>query len=282
MLSKRTKFMAAICLFLILAAVLAGCSSRENSSASSASQSTLDKINKSGTLTVAVFSDVPPWGFYDSNHQLTGLDVDVANAMGQALGVKVNFVPTTNENRIPYLVTKKVDCVVASFSIHSDRRKVVDISEPYVISGAILVINTQNPNSASITGVGDLKGKTIAVAKGSFNDQLITQLAGSTAKDILRFDNVSDAYEALKEGKADAVCEDALGTAYLIKTQYPTLKIVGSLLSNDYEGIGVYPGDQRWLNWVNGFVEFDLLRNGEMKNILNKYGMPYTPVNTVY
>jgi len=278
-MKKRFGFILAVCQVLVIATLLSGCSSQNSSSA--ATGSALDKVLKSGTLTVAVFSDVPPWGFQDANHQPTGLDVDVANAMGKALGVKVEFVSTTNANRIPYLQTKKVDCVVASFTMNAERRKVVDFSMPYIVSGATLIINSKSASSASIKSIDDLKGKTIAVAKGSLNDELATSLAGKTAKDILRFDNVSDVFQALELGKADVVIEDVTAI-YIIKDQHPDFKAVGSLLSADYEGIGIYPGDQRWLNWVNGFVEFNLLRNGQMKDICSKYGIIYSPVNSVY
>lgn len=244
-------------------------------------ESTLDKVLKTGKLTVACFSDVPPIGYYNEKNELVGIDVEVAKKMAEALGVKIEFVSTTNANRIPYLLTNKVDCVIASFTMNAERRKVIEYSDPYFRGGAILVVNNNNPASANIKSIEDLAGKRIAVSKGSFNDELATELAGDIAKSILRFENVSDLYAALNTNKVEAVVEDVVLAGYIIKNQYPNLKVAGELLSNDLQGIGVRRGDQIWINWINGFI-LDLHSSGGMKAICEKYGVTYTPVHFVY
>jgi polar amino acid transport system substrate-binding protein len=274
---------------LVVAMVFAvvGCSSTPTASTTSttattaaASESVLDKVIKSGTIKIAVFEDVPPMGFLDDKQQLRGIDIDVANELGKALGVKVEFVPTTNANRIPYLVSNKVDCVLASFTMNSERRKVVEYSDTYFRGGAILVVNPDKPVSASIKTIADCAGKNIAVSKGSFNDELATKLIPG-AKSIIRFDNVSDVYTALQSGKADAVVEDVVLAGYVTKNQYPNLRVAGAPLSTDFWGIGVRRGDQMWVNWLDGFV-FDLLTSGKMKEICATYGVTYQPVSYVY
>lgn len=290
MFKKSSLLSLGLCL-LVLFSLLIGCGGQQASSsnnknseqalpAADEGQSTLDKVLKNGKLTVAVFSDVPPLGFNNEKNELIGIDIEVAKAMAEALDVKIEFVPTTNANRIPYLLSNKVDCVIASFTMNSERRKVVEYSDAYFRGGAILVVNTEKPTSAAIKGIDDLKGKNVAVSKGSFNDELATKLVGDAAN-IIRFDNVSDLYEALKTGKADAIVEDVVLAGYVTKNQYPTMKTAGDLLSIDTWGIGVRRGDQIWLNWLNGFV-FDLLSSGQMKEICNKYGVDYNPVHYVY
>jgi len=251
------------------------------STGSAQEKSVLDEVLDSGKLTVAVFSDVPPLGFYSEKNEPTGIDVDVAILMAETLGVKVEFVSTTNANRIPYLLTNKVDCVIASFTMNPERRKVVEFSDAYFRGGAILVTNPKNPNSAQVKGIQDLEGKNVAVSKGSFNDELATKLVGKTAKSIIRFDNVSDLYEALKDGKADAIVEDVVLAGYVTKNHYSYMKVTGDLLSIDTWGIGVRRGDQIWINWINGFI-FELLSSGGMKQICEKYGVTYSSVNYEY
>jgi len=269
-----------------MASALVGCgsstkSSSETTSTVGASASVLDKVVKDGTIKIAVFADVPPMGFMDAKQQLQGIDIDVAKEMAKALGdVKIEFVPPTNANRIPYLQSNKVDIVIASFTMNSERRKVVEYSDAYFRGGAILVVNPGKPASAAIKSIKDCAGKTIAVSKGSFNDELATKLIPG-AKEIIRFDNVSDVYTALQSGKADAVVEDVVLAGYVTKNQYPNLKVAGDLLSTDFWGIGARRGDQLWQNWVDGFV-FDLLTSGKMEEICAKYGVTYSPVNYVY
>lgn len=275
-------------LVVAMAVAVVGCTSKPTAgtaptttTAGAAATSVLDQVTKSGTIKIAVFSDVPPMGFMDDKQQLQGIDVDVAKELAKALGdVKIEFVPTTNANRIPYLVSNKVDCVLASFTMNSERRKVVEYSDAYFRGGAILVINPDRPASAAIKSIGDCAGKTIAVSKGSFNDELATKLIPG-AKEIIRFDNVSDVYTALQSGKADAVVEDVVLAGYVTKNQYANLKVAGDPLSTDFWGIGVRRGDQLWRNWLDGFV-FDLLTSGKMEEICAKYGVTYSPVNYSY
>ena len=265
-------------LFAVMVAILAvvmlsGC-------VEAADKSVLDKVLEEGKITIAVFSDVPPLGFTDEKNELTGIDVDVAKALAETLGVKVDFVSTTNANRIPYLVSGKVDLVIASFTMNPERRKVVEFTNQYFRGGAALVVNGANPNTSNIKGIADMKGMKIAVSKGSFNDEVATKLAGAT-NEIIRFDNVSDLYQALKSGKADAIVEDVVLAGYTIKNMYPELKTVGDLLSIDVWGMGVRRGDQIFLNWLNGFI-FDLCSSGKMAEICAKYGVDYNTVNYAY
>jgi len=272
MKSRRSAFI----LFIMVLALVFGVVSQL-----SAQESTLDKVLKAGKLTVAVFTDVPPIGFLDEKNQPTGIDVDVATAMAKALNVKLEFVSTTNANRIPYLLSNKVDCVVASFTMNPERRKVIEYSNVYFRGGAILVVNSKNSKSVAVKSTADLKGKTIAVSKGSFNDEVITAIAGKTAKEIIRFENVSDLYQSLKAGKVEAIVEDVVLAGYMTKNDYPEFKVTGDLLSNDLQGIGVRRGDQIWLNWINGFL-LDLCSSGQMKDICAKYGVTYSQVNFAY
>jgi polar amino acid transport system substrate-binding protein len=275
------KVLSLMLAIVLIAMSLGGCGNQStNATTNQPTTSLLDQIVKKGVITVGVFSDVPPLGFMDNKNELTGIDVDVAKAIATALNVKIVFVPTTNANRIPYLLTKKVDIIVAAFSMNSDRRKVVEFSDPYFRGGSTLIINTKDPKTANVKTLTDLKGENIAVAKGSLNDEIATKIAGGS-NSIIRFDNVSDVYQALKDGKADAICEDEVLAGYNIKNLYPEMKTVGDLLSVDATGIGVRRGDQIFLNWLNGFV-FDLLSSGQMKEICQKYGVTYNPVNFVY
>ena len=73
----------------------------------------LQDILSAGKVRIGVPVDVPPFGFVDANNQPVGLDVDVANLIGEALGVEVELQQITGANRIPYLVTNRQSVAVA-------------------------------------------------------------------------------------------------------------------------------------------------------------------------
>lgn len=247
---------------------------------STASNSLLDQIMDKGKVSIAVFSDVTPLGYMDENNELTGIEVDIAKDLAEQLGVEVELVPTTNQNRIPYLLTEKVDLVIAAFSMTNERRKVVEFSDAYFRGGAVLVLNSENEKTKDITDIRNMEGMKIAVSKGTMNDELATALAGDK-NEIQRYDNVSDVYMALTTGKADALVEDVALAGYTIQNDYPGLYTTGELLSVDVTGIGVRRGDQILLNWLNGYI-FDLLSSGRMKTICDEYGVTYYPAHFEY
>ncbi|MCE1695173.1 transporter substrate-binding domain-containing protein, partial [Enterobacter hormaechei] len=96
----------------------------------------LDDIKKAGTVRIAVFDSNPPFGFIDpQTKKLAGYDVDIANAIANDLGVKLELRPTNPANRIPLLSSKKIDLIAANFTITDERAKQVNFSIPYFATG---------------------------------------------------------------------------------------------------------------------------------------------------
>ncbi|TIT17899.1 MAG: transporter substrate-binding domain-containing protein, partial [Mesorhizobium sp.] len=91
----------------------------------------LSDIGARGTVRIAVPQDFPPFGSVGADMTPQGYDIDIANLIGEKLGAKVEIVPVTSANRIPYLQTNKVDLVISSLGKNPDREKVIDFSEAY-------------------------------------------------------------------------------------------------------------------------------------------------------
>lgn len=136
----------------------------------SAQANQLDDIQKKGTITIGVDISAPPYGMVDDNAKQTGFDIDSAKLLAEGLGVKLDIVPVTGPTRVQFLRTKKVDLIMASFSITDERKKVIDFSEPY---GVVPVV-VGGPEAVKVTGPQDLSGKAIAVTRGTTSDKIIT------------------------------------------------------------------------------------------------------------
>ena len=101
----------------------------------------LDDIKKAGVLRVASFDSNPPFGFVDAtSKQIEGLDVDYAKAIADKLGVKLQLQPTNPANRVPLLLSNKVDLVLANFTITPERAEQVNFSIPYFASGQLFIV----------------------------------------------------------------------------------------------------------------------------------------------
>jgi polar amino acid transport system substrate-binding protein len=159
----------------------------------------LADIKKAGVLNVGVFEDFPPFSSVSTDMSLRGYDIDVANALGKALGVKVKLVAVTGQNRIPSLIEHKVD-ILLSVGQSAEREKVIDFTAAY----APYYIAAIGPKALKVASAADLAGKTVAVNRGTLEDTSLTEAAPKTA-DIKRFDNYNGVITAFLSGQVQLI-----------------------------------------------------------------------------
>ena len=136
-------------------------------------QTALDDILAKKSITIAVPTDSAPYGYVSTDPQPQGLDIDMANLIGAKLGVKVELVPVTSANRIPYLQTKKADLVISALGKNPDREKVIDFTIAYSPFFQAIF----GPKSLTVKTPADLAGKTIGVTRGAMEDQEVGKIA---------------------------------------------------------------------------------------------------------
>jgi ABC-type amino acid transport substrate-binding protein len=210
-------------------------------------QSTLAEIKKRDKLIVGVKTDFPPFGSVDAAGKNVGFDVDVAYELTKAMlgdPNKVELVSVTSGNRIPYLQSGKIDIIVATVTINDERRKVVEFSEPYFLSGALILV----PKASAINDVKDLNGKKVAIIQGSITDQDLADLTPQATR--LKYGKVTECVLAVKAGHADAFVQDDILILKLAK-ENSDLRVAGNAFLPRPYGIAVRKGDIEFNNWVN-------------------------------
>ena len=117
----------------------------------------LSEILDAGVIKIAVPESFPPFGSVGSSLEHEGYDVDVAKLIAENLGVKVEIVPVSSKQRIPFLSSGKVDLVVSSMGANPERAKSIWFSSAYApfFSGVFAA------DSMDITSVADLAGKKV-------------------------------------------------------------------------------------------------------------------------
>ena len=117
--------------------------------------------------------------------EYVGYDVDVAKLIGKDLGVKVELVPVTSKQRIPFLETGKVDLVISSMGANPGRAKSIWFSSAYApfFSGAFA------KDSMAISSVKDLAGKKVGLTGGTLEDLELTKMAPKSAE-IIRLETM--------------------------------------------------------------------------------------------
>ena len=209
-----------ILLVLALAAVLAfaACKDDKKEAGKTPSASpTPAAIDISGVPELAdgkllIGSDIAyaPLEFYQTGTETPdGLDVDLAKAIAEALGVQVEFVNSGFDGLIEALNTDEFDAVMSAMTIDADRSKLVDFV-PYLNVGVGIVVPADNPNN--IAGLDDLCGLTVAVQLGTVQEKGLKALNDETCGDndvkIVTFDTNPLAVEDVSTGGADANYSD--------------------------------------------------------------------------
>ncbi|RZL87934.1 MAG: transporter substrate-binding domain-containing protein, partial [Variovorax sp.] len=167
-------------------------------------QTALDDVMKARSIKIAIPTDYPPYGFVGTDMAPQGLDVDVAKLIAAKLGVKVELVPVTSANRVPYLQTRKADLVVSTLGKNPDREKVIDFTSAYSpFFQAVFA-----PKTMAIKGWGDLAGKSVAVTRGAMEDQELAKVAPAGV-DVKRFEDNNATIAAFVAGQTQLVATSA-------------------------------------------------------------------------
>ena len=207
----------------------------------------LDDIRKAGVLRAAVFDSNPPFGLVDEqSHNIIGYDIDFAQAIAEALGVKLQLVPTNPANRIPLLQSGKADLIVADITITPERAKVIDFSTPYFVTGQQFLVPVDGSDK-----IDEYAKTRIGAVKGTTGEQALkTRFPESH---VLSYDDVPLALTALRNGNVQAITQDAEILAGLKATapDKEKYKILPDLLSKEEIGVGVKKDETSLLSEVN-------------------------------
>lgn len=190
-------------------------------------------------LLIATDTAFVPFEFKQDG-KYTGFDIELWEAIAQEAGLKYSLRPMDFNGIIPGLQTRNIDAALAGITIRDDRKKVIDFSDPYYESGLAILVGKDNTD---IKTAKDLEGKTVAVKIGTATvDYLKNNVPNAKLK---LFPNIDNAFLELATGRVNAVVHDTPNLQYYAKTGGEgRVKVVGSLKSGDFYGIGFPKGSE--------------------------------------
>jgi polar amino acid transport system substrate-binding protein len=159
-----------------------------------------DDIKKDGRIVIATEGQFAPFNYFQGS-RLTGFEVDIAEAMAQRMGVKVEWKALSFDALLAGLRQDRWDMVIASHGVTDERAKAVTFSNPHYCSGGVIV-----SKSDSVRTVKDLSGKVVSVQIGSTYFDNVKKV--TEAKEVKTFPQDSDARAALITGRVDAWVTD--------------------------------------------------------------------------
>lgn len=281
-----TSFHRAIALFcasLLLTVSLAACSDSsfsvkslakisvdEVAPAAAGADVTLDRIQQTGVVRVAVPDDFPPFGSVGPDMKPRGYDIDVANAVAKELGADLQLIPVIGNYRIPFLQTDRVDLVISSLGKNKERALIIDFSQPY----APFFSGIYGGPTLQVKAMSDLKGRTVGVAQGSLEDLEISGQSFSNEINIKRFASNSLTASALVSSQVELIATANAVAAKLIRDN-PAKQIDNKfIMKNSPCYVGVRRGDKKLLDRVNAIIA-DLQQSGTLNQFsLAWFGEP--------
>ncbi len=259
----------AVTALVLAATALTACSggtapATEPSSSSSASADL--GLVKDGTLTVATEGTYRPFSFHadGGTGALTGYDVEIIQAVGDKLGLKVEFQETQWDAIFAGLDGKRFDVIANQVSINDEREKKYLFSAPYTVSPGVIVVKDDDD---SISSFDDLKGKTTAQSLTSNWYQLATD-SGAKVESV---EGWAQAVALLRQGRVDATVNDKLTFLDYEKTDGPTgLKIAAETKDAGKQAFAFAKGKDALVTAVDGALE-ELRADGTLAEISKKY-----------
>ena len=233
-------------------------------------QSAIADAKARGRLLVGVRYDFPPFGFVNEQKQVAGFDIDMVRELAVKLfGNRdaIELVEVSGPNRIPFLVTRKVDIVAAALTITPERAKTISFSEPYYTGGYTVMVRKENNDIKQIATLG---GKRVGITRGSTADAIVSKLEPAPQQ-ILKLEHISELYSVMQAGRVDAVIQDIALLQPFVRRN-PEFKLVGGLYADEPWGIGVRKDDKETLDWVNASLR-EMRQAGKIDEWLRKWDL---------
>ena len=238
--------------------------------AGSAQADKLDDIIASGKLRCAVVLDFPPMGMRDENNEPIGFDVDYCKDLAAALGVEAEIVETPFPERIPALMSNRVDVGVASTSDTLERAKTVGFSIPYFAFEMAVTVN----NSTGIDSFEGMKGFTVGAVAGTYEAIALEAYVnewgeGSTFRP---YQTQADVFLALSQGQLDAtVSTSTVAQANVQSGNFGDISVVGfAPFDTDYVALFTRRDEYGFLNYLDLFVS-QQVRTGRYAELYEKW-----------
>jgi polar amino acid transport system substrate-binding protein len=211
----------------------------------------LSDVLSRGTLRIAVNTGNPPRSMLDASGQLVGYDIDLANELVKALGVKAEFIRTDVAGRVALLQAHKADVTIATFTPTLERMKTVAFTDAYTVDGLQLMtradrneLNSPKDFNRPDIKIGLGRGSTAAAALAKFVPQ---------AK-VVEFPGLADVMQAIDSRQVDATCTNDGLVAETVKQSGGKFKPIAEKFGIEDDAIGLPQGDFVWWSWLNAFV----------------------------
>jgi len=261
---KRT-----LCFRLVVMFCVAACGA-------AAAETTLEKIDKSGTLTIGTRRGSPPFAYINQKNEWVGFSIDLVEravlpAIQKKLNkqVKLDKKESTPQTRIPLLTANSADLIAETMTDTQARRESVDFSLTFFVTGAQFLVKKGSP----IKGIQSIANRRVAAQQGSTNAKIVRERVPNAK--LLEFPDQPAAFQALAQGQVQAYTNDGIQLAGLrAKAPKPDeWAVVGEFFSYEPYGMAMRKNDSDFRQVVNVGL-MDAISSGLYFEIYEKWFGP--------
>ena len=240
--------------------------------AASCTNDVWNKVMERGKVVIGVKADYKPWGYRDEDGTLVGMEIDMAKAVADTMGVDFELVPVQSSNRMQFLEQGKVDMFIATMSDRADRRKIVGIPGPnYYTSGT----NIMSPKALGFSNWEDLRGKKVCGKQGAFYNRIVEERYGV---EIVAFTGNAEAKQALRDKKCVAwVYDDSSIGSDLASGNWPEFEMPLNSEDDNPWGLAVPVAEKQCIfgQFMSG-MQYNWHRDGTLIELEAKWGIKPT------
>lgn len=254
---KKKSLVALAVSALVLVTALAGCGNSSSSSEGSSSK-----------YIIATDATYAPFEFKSGN-EYKGIDIDILNAIAKKENFTYDLKPMNFDGIIPALQANQIDGAISGMSITDARKQSLDFSDSYYDSGLAIVTKASN---TKINGLSDIKGKTVALKKGTAGATFAEANKGKYDLTLKYYDDTPTMFQAVLNGNADIAFEDFPVISYEVSVNPNSgLRVAGSKITSSPYGFAVNKGkNAKLLQMFNDGLK-KIKADGEYNKIVSKY-----------
>ncbi|MEG1483557.1 transporter substrate-binding domain-containing protein [Clostridium sp.] len=248
----------------VMAMGLIGCGGKNEA----ADKDMLDVIKENGKVVVGLSGDYAPYEFHikeNGEDKLVGFDIDLANAIADDLGVKLEIAEMEFDSLITALPAGKIDLIISGMNPDEKRKQAVDFSEIYYVSEHGILVRAEDTDKYKT--VADLAGKKVGAQLGSTQADLAEAKIENVDMQLLS--NVNDLILELKTGKIEALIIEAPVGKISIKSN-PDLAMAEQIFTDESGGnaVGIKKGSPKLVEEVNKTIK-RLMDDGTMDKFIS-------------
>ncbi|MFS1664666.1 amino acid ABC transporter substrate-binding protein [Streptococcus sp. zg-JUN1979] len=265
-MKRKTLWISAM--LMVFTILLSACSSSSKTNTDG-----WDTYTKDKRITIGFDNTFVPMGYEDESGKNVGFDIDLANAVFEQYGIKVNWQPINWDLKETELTNGKIDMIWNGYSMTDERERKVAFTIPYMNNEQVLVTK----KSSGITSFSDMKNKVLGAQAGSSGYTAFTDQP-AILKDIVK-DNDATQYETftqalidLKNDRIDGLLIDRVYANYYLKQEgeLDNYNIITGSFDNENFAAGARKSDKTLITKVNEALQ-NLYETGKFQEISNKW-----------